>query len=580
MSIDYINTNDLKSSLNDFSQGDFFSLFKLVIKNSYDSYEIIQDKNLILNLISLKQLNNNQDEIVDLIINNRIDLSSLFTPNEEKLIKRNKNYWTNLDLQELPYFFYLIPHLNDENISKLIKQCNFHSLENKKELSEALVIKFFENGFNESLISLRAEYFLIAALDRYENKYKKLIDNKEKEINLEELAFSYFLQNPKLLVAYSEIFFNSIDGCADKWISHKLSEEPQDLKQVSKFIDLNFEKLTEEGKERIISQTLYNTKDTTLIKEALKHLGITKFKDYKPKYVPIWTKSGSHQDKSIYKSLLKSGVNLFDYYPFGNKLFLSVISEDIDKSSIASNLEKIGVNKKEFLIELFSENKTPGIKTDNFSLLLTLRDSKFNEIINFSTDDLTLINKQFKPSNYTKLNLKAKLELIDEILNKTFLAKVYDGEQIYYRKSIVQKEINLNLFIDNEYHLGNFNKNVPHLVKEHFKLLEQINPQDFDSKFDYRNTYFKCILNMFDSYSSQNIGEKSEFYNFYMNIIDYVSTDKNLPWDNILENLNKISESKESFSEGSKIIFNYIHKIALSNTFLVENKQERPKFKI
>ena len=60
-----------------------------------------------------------------------------------------------------------------------------------------------------------------------------------------------------------------------------------------------------------------------------------------------------------------------------------------------------------------------------------------------------------------------------------------------------------------------------------------------------------------------------------MKIIDYVSTDKKLPWNDVLENLNKNSSKKDSFDEGGKLIFNYLHKISLNNTFESTVKQEK-----
>ncbi len=580
MSIDYIHSNDLKNSLNDFSKGDFFSLFKLVLKHSYDTYDIVNDKDLILNLLSLKSLNHSQLEIVDLLLDNRVDISSTFTPKDDSFLFKTIKYWDLENKQNIPYFLYLIPYLNDDSVSKLLKQANFSSVENKKDLAEKLVIHFFNNGYTESLMGLKSEYFLISALERYENNYTINVNNQEKKVNLEELLFSKFLDNPKLLTAYAEIFYNSMEHCADKWISHKLDEEPKNIKQISKFIDVNFDKLNDEGKERIIAETLYKTDNTQLTKEALKKINISRIKDYKPNHIPIWINSGSHQDKTIYKTLLKSGVNLFDYYPFGNKLFISSVSEDIYRKDVMANLEKQGIDRKEFINLLFSPNHTPGITTNNFSLLVAMGESTFNDIVNLSIEDLSLINKQFKKENYDKKSVTDKLELLNEVIQKTFLAPTYDGEQIYYRTSIIKKEVNFNLWIDSEYNLSRNNNSEPHLIKEHLSLLEQINPSDYGSKYDFRKDYFKCIRTMFDYYSVQNIGEKTEFYNLYMKMIDYVSTDKTLPWNDILDNLNKNSSKKESFEEGSRLIFNYLHKISLNNTFTSEIKPERTKLKI
>ncbi len=574
MSIDYIHSLDLKNSLQDFSKGNFFSLLKLVIKNSYDAYDIIQDKNLVLNLLSLKPLSANQSEIIDLMIDNRVDIGEKLTPDDESKILKVNKIWGIENQNELPYFLYLIPYLNDECTSKLLRQANFSTLENKSEIAEKLVIHFFENGFAESILALKSEYFLISALERYENKYTIIRNNEEKKVNLEELLFSKFLDNPNLLTAYSETFYNSIDHCADKWISHKLDEENKNIKQISKFIDINFDKLSDEGKERIVAETLYKTDNLQLTKEALKHFDITKIKDYKPTHIPIWINSGSHKDKDVYKLLLKSGIELFDYYPYGNKLFISSISENIYRKDVMSNLEKQGIERKEFIKLILEPNHTPGILTNNFSLLLVMGDSNFNDLINISIEDLALINKNFRKENYDKKSVIQKLELINNYNSKTFLAPTYDGEQIYYRTSIIKKEINFNLWIDNEYNLSRSKNETPHLVKEHLSLLEQLNPKQ-ENIYNFRQDYFKTIKTMFDYYSVQSIGEKTEFYNLYMKIIDYVSTDKKLPWNDVLENLNKNSSKKDSFDEGGKLIFNYLHKISLNNTFESTVKQEK-----
>jgi hypothetical protein len=578
MSIDYINSKDLKDSLNDFGQGNFFSLLKLVIKNSYDAYDIVHDQELILNLLSLKPLHQNQSDIVDLLIDNRVDVSHIFKPKDPNTISKTKKYWGIETDQELPYFLYLIPHLNDESVSKLLKQANFTLTENKKEIAEKLVIHFFNNGYSDSILALKSEYFLVSALERYENKHTILVRNEEKKVNLEELLFSTFLDNPNLLVPYAETFYNSVDHCADKWISHKLDEENKNIKQISKFIELNFNKLSEEGKERIIASTLYKTENLQLTKEALSKLNITKLKDYKPTEVPLWINSGSHKDKTIYKKLLNSGIKLFDYYSWGNKLFLSSISEDVPRKDIMSNLENQGIDRKELVHLFFEQNKTPGITTHNFSLLVAMLDSSFNDIVNISLEDLSLINKNFKKETYDKKSPTQKLELIDYYIKKTFLAPTYDGEQIYYRTSIIKKEINFNLWIDSEYNLNRNQTSVPHLIKEHLSILEQIDPSH--SAYDFRKDYFKCIKQMFNYYSVQTIKEKTDFYNLYMQMIDYVSTDKSLPWNEVIENLNQNSTKKESLEEGSKILYNYLHKISLTNTFNNTSKTEKSKLKI
>lgn len=581
MSIDFINSNDLKNSLQDFSKGNFFSLLKLVIKNSYDAYDIIQDKNLILNLLSLKPLHQNQSEIVDLMIDNRVDIGEKFNPQDETLLKKTNKFWGfDFNRKDLPYFLYLIPYLNDECNSKLIKQANFSSVENKGEIAEKLVIHFFENGLSESLLALKSEYFLISSLERYESKYKINTNEQEKLVNLEEMLFLKFLDNPNMLIPYSEIFYNSIDHCADKWMSHKLDPENKNIKQIIKFIDLNFNKLSEEGKERIVAETLYKTENLQLTKEALKHLNISKIKDYKPSHIPIWINSGSHKDKGVYKTLLKSGIEIFDYYPYGNKLFISSICEDIYRKDVMSHIEKQGIDRKDLVKLLFSQNHTPGIVTNNFSLLLIMGDANFNDILNISLEELSFLNKNFRKDVYERKTTLQKLELLNEYISKTFLAPVYDGEQIYYRTSIIKKEINFNLWVGNEFNLSRDQNQTPYLINEHLSLLEKLEPQYSENIYGFKQEYFKCIKTMFDNYSIQGIKEKTDFYNLYMKIIDYVSTDKTLPWEDVLENLNKNSSKKESFEEGSKLIFNYLHKISLNNTFLTTNKVEKAKFKI
>jgi len=575
MSFDYLDEKKVEKSIIDFSEGNTFPLFKLALSSLYDARKILDDQNFIINMF--KNLNNYQEkmEFIDLLIDKRIKFLTEVDSNDTSHLNRYNITWGNKLPEKTPLIFHLIPYLQDGHLAKIVQDGSIYSItENPdiKLLAETLTIDLFKKGFKESIISLKDDYYIFNHLNVYD---KKTFAEGKEEQTLEEHLFEFTLNNPDLLEAFSRITYSGLDSTSDKWLNTQLEKEKKDNSAIQKFLDNTFPKLSEEGKESAIAYMLYKTDDLDFLKIALNKIGVDKIQDYKPNKIPLWLQSAQHNNKSIYRKLLRTGTQLFDYYAPANRTFLACMVDGLPRKDFKLLLEEQKIDLKSFMKDLLdSQVDSQQQVYTNFSLLYTTGESFFTDFLNFKVNDLEIYSKDFKESKYSKLKPIQKLTLISEILDKTYLAETYVPEGIYYSKHIKKAELNFNLHMSHEYHP----RNSIHLIEEHLTLLEQTN---FKGK-DYRPIYFKIAKQMFDHYSSGRIHEDTDIYKLYNKIIDYVGTDKSLDWKDLNEKLNseEISKSKNDFQEGSINLFNYLNKVCLSHTLASEPIIERKKFKI
>lgn len=570
MGFTYLQNKDINASLQDFADGNIFTLFKLALSNMDDPREIL-DNQFILKIIS--NINNiNKNSFIDLLIEKYIDFNAIYEEQDSVRINHYDIFWQKKKSNKSPFFLHLLPYLNDEQFSKILNKGTIHKIDEVYgKISEDLIINLFDRGFNKSIIGLKEQYFLISNLNLYD---KKIFIEGENEKSLEEFLFEKVLKNPDLLKSFTKLSYYSFDSICERWLENVLSKEKIDNNLVKSFLDKNMEELTDEGKETIIAYMLYKTENLNLLFYALNKINIKSIKDYSPKKIPIWLKSGEHKNKLIYKKLLKNGINMFDYYEPTNKIFISCIAEGTQQNDVKKIIEDQNLDLRQFYQELIEEKiDINNNKFTNFSVLLTARAYYLKEILNISIEDLGYISNKYKNEKYNKMNDSKKLSIINELIEKTFLASTYCPKKMLYGKYIKEAEINFNLFAMNEYNP----KRGIYLIDEHLNLLEKVKTEK-----DYRPLYFKFLKKLFSYYGSKYINEKTEIYNTYNKIIDYVATDSTLDWKQLTENMNTEEQKKIQIecSDGSLNLINYINKVCLSYEILQKKKIEPKKFKI
>lgn len=359
----------------------------------------------------------------------------------------------------------------------------------------------------------------------------------------------------------------------------QLDKDRRDNIVIQKFFDTVFDQLSDSGKERIISKTLYKNSDLDFTMLALEKIGVNSFSEYKPKHVPIWLDAADHKNKAIYRRLLRSGVSVFDYYKGSTKTFLSVILDGLPSNNAKNYLPNIlaeqKIDYKTFIKELL-DNKIDeeGKPYTNFSLLISSMNSTVIEHLNLQLEDLANYSKKLNPQKYETLKLKEKFELLNDVMDRTFLADTYVPVESFSKKHIEKKAINFNLYIHNQY----YSRNPVTLVDEHLKLIEQVDPETHD----YRGKYFKIVSQIFDQYGTNGLEDSMQLYKTYMKMIDYVATDKSLDWSSLADYLSseKVNKDKSNFYEGALNLYNYLQKVCLSHTLTQAAIPEKKKYKI
>ncbi len=576
----YINENDIENSLNEFSKGNTFSLFKLALSNIYNQRELLNTPGFIVNLIKNLNPQDDVENYLNLILDNRCDLTVLYEETNQSNLKDFRNFWGEKISSPTPLIFAILPYLTDEQSSKLLKNNFMYRLsEMPSVVSEApeLLYSLLNKGHSKTLVSMKEECYF------FDSQNLKLYDKQkfpgyEEEITLDELIFQYAIKNPELIEIHSKLTYSGLASLSDRWLTHHLDQDRKDNILIQKFIDTVFDKLDENGKELITAQMLYKTNDLDFLQICLNKMGVNKIEDYHPQKYPIWIKSADHKNKSIYRKLLRSGTDLFSLYPDSNRTFLSSIVDGFPrKPNLKEVLAEQKIEYKDFIKDLL-EIKTDarGIQYNNFALCLATGDSSIIEHLNLNFEDLENYSKKFKVGRYEKLKTEEKLTLIEDILNKTFLAPTYCAEGVYYVKHIEKCAIGFNMFMANQY--GNIQKN--NLIHEHLTLLEKVDIQN--PAHDYRKEYFKIAKYLLEPYPIRHININSEHYNTCIKIIDYVATDKTLNWQELYSTLKEERYQKdfENYSDGAKNIYNYLQKIALSYTLVPQNIYEKKKLKL
>jgi hypothetical protein len=579
----FIRDEDLKSSLIDFSEGNTFNLFKLVFNSSYESNSLIRDGKFTLNL--LKNTKNTQDltELITIIKDHRPDYSQDYFETNELNLKKFNDFWKGTVPNPCPLLFALIPHVSDSTLSQLIADTYLYGLSDNevvKNHSQDIVKILFENSYASTVLLLREKNYLFdsTAISLYE---KKKFEGYEEETSFETVLFDYSIKDPKLIIPLSKLCYIGTESFSEKWLKYHFEKEKQDNPTIQKFIDEVLPSISEEAQEHAISSMLYKTKDLDFLMASLKKIGVEDIKSYKPKTTPIWANCSSHENKSIYRKLMRNGIGLFDHYPSAHRIFFAELLNGIStyKKTKKEILESQKIDFKFFIQELLEEKEdVKGVKFNNFSLATSTSDSYINEFLNLNISDLEEYSKFFSEDKFSKAKPERKLELLDNILLKTIFAPTYAPEGISWRKEQIEKrKINLNSMI------ANINGYSPsksiHLVDAHLNAIAEADPKKCN---DYKSFYFEAVSQIFDIYGSSRIESKTDLSKMYLKMIDYIANDSSLNWEKIQENLNseKLQKEKIDFYEGSKEIFNYLSNVCLRHTIKPTSLPQSKKIKI
>ena len=578
MGFSYIKESDIENSLREFSKGHTYSLFKLALSSIYNDRELLLEPGFILNIFKTIKSEEDIKDFTELLKDKRIDFSAPYTENDPKNLETFNSFWNDKISFPCPLIFALIPHLNDSQVSNLIRDNSMYRLGDNPEVksnSANLTLSLFENGYHETLLALKEECYFIdtTSLNFYE---KKKFEGFDEECCLEDVLFTHVLKKPELIDVFSRISYSSINSICDRWLNHHLEQDRKDNVLIQNFLDNVFNKLDNDGKENVISYMLYKTNDLDFLQDALKKYGCDNISSYKPNKYPIWIRSDEHKNKSIYRKFLRNGIDLFEHYKEGNRVFISTMLNGLNRrKDFKTILEEQKIDYKYFINELLKERTDSLGKTyNNFQLCLATGESAIIDHFNLKLDDLVGYSKKFKSERYEKLKIQEKLNLIEEVISKTFLAPAYIPEGIYYKNHIEKAKIGFNLFMNTQYGMSE----KPHLISEHLSLLEQVDIK----KYDYRTQYFEIVSQILEPYYSRHMDIESDYYKTCMKMIDYVATDKNLDWKTLSELLNSESyeKNKENFSEGAKNALNYLQNICLSHTLSRSPIIEKKKIKI
>lgn len=586
----YIYQEEIVNSLNDFSNGKILPILKNTLKNLNDFREFLLNPETLLSFFQQLYKTGETSDFFEFLQDLRLNFFEPISLEKNPSLK-NKIFFNSEIKDNYPLFVILEKYLNDTALQSIIKDYKFYTFTNNvdKEFANNFLISIIDKNHKYSLQALKEEYFLFNNLNRYDDIYPNPkynpsnFNNEESEfINLENLVFHKSLKNPDILPIYSHIFYTSIEISSDNWFNKKLDENKKDTKCLKQFFDQIFPLLNKKGQEQILANCLSRTDNLDLLNYGLSKLGIPSIKSYQPEHVPVWIYSSAHNNKSISIKLLSSNVDLFDYYEVSNKTFLNVLLENTNIHDMREYLEKNKVSYKDIVKKLFEEKTdNHNNKTNYFSLLCSTLDSKVNEILNLKTEDLGYYDNYFKKTKFNSLKDYEKVEKLNKVLEDTFLKEVYINESNYYSKTIKNKKINLNSFMSSDY----FFMDKINLVYDHLELIENLSDKKFQENLHMTEKYFPAIEGMFEHYTVRNIKQPSPLYNMYVKMIDYVSTNPNLPWDCIAKKVTEILDKKTTLSEGGKSLLTYLNEISLQytlkqNNLLEKNIHTKTKLKI
>lgn len=570
---------EVEMSVKEFSEGNTFSLFKIALNSLYNSRELLSDSTFVLNMFRNTSKLEDRKQFLDLLLDINISLDKTYAETNEEEIKKNNDYWKFEFPQSAPLLFYIIPYLNDEeSLTKIFKNGMISFISehpNKKILSENLIIKLFENGFNKSLDAFQDyhDWFIRSNVSFHE--VKKYRDDTEEKY-LADFLSPFIENNPRLFLSLEKLTYINLIDSAEKWFTNQLDKERKNNIIIQEFFDTVFIKLEPIEKERIIARTLYKTNNLDYTMLALSKIGINNLSDYKPEEHPIWIYSNDHENKTIYRKLLRNNVSLFDYNNNTNQVFLTTMLDGLPrKNNLIETLNEQKIDYKLFLKDLLETKIDKDNKEyTNYAKASASEDTFTLRSLNLTFENLSSYKKKFEKEKFNNLTDKEQLELLNDVMDRTMLSPTYINNNMYYKQHLEKREVVFNSYASTLTHYEIKDE----LTEKHLELLEKVEP----NYCDYRAKYFKIISNIFNIYGAEYITHKSQLYQLYTKMIDYVATDKSLDWNKISHNLEKSSviATKPRFSEAALELYNYLEKVSLSHNLALSSSTEKKKLKI
>lgn len=577
-------SEDVDKIISNIALGNTADAIKILSERTY--YSAFNNKENVLNFF-LHNTEKENDKFLNLFLEkNGNEINEEFTTNNEKINSVFSNYWKGKIPQNSPFFAYLIPFLNEDQIAKIITDIGFYNF------SKDTINTSFFSEFTAKIIKKNQIKVIKAFKENYYGYYDN-IDKKNSSLygkTPEEYCdikmkndFNYCetlstISGYNINNLYENFFLNLAEE--DKTINkRKLSQKNEHI--FEKFLKTKFHSLeNEETKEKIVSLTLAHNDNLYLLNLAISELGLSNLNEYKPKIIPVWAHSSKYlipegkdeisEKTKLYKMFIDSGISIYDKHP---QVVTSLIDEIFSNGQyqgkeILSNIYK---SPKECQQDLFIIKENDGNPYSIFQLLIEGEYNSYSlkEIFNFSPQNLnpSLIDKKFNSSSYETLTQDEKILFNEICFEQTWLSPQF--------KKYFYSQTHLNGFFSNLYGF----EPIPIIIKEYISLTKD------SPKEKYQQIYFDIIENYINTYAFPYLDENSTSYNDIVMMIDYFSSNKNLPWqklldytllgkpyldENQIEKTKPFSANKSKFYDGSKNIATYLNNLAL--TYTIQDK--------
>lgn len=436
----------------------------------------------------------------------------------------------------------LVETLNTESIRNFIKDC------------------FAKNKTN-TINTLIEEYWLISKSEI--NKYNELSEKYSKEL------YDIVKLTGKNIEEYSKINYSNYGMLVCKIVS-ELLEDNNNHKLVENIIKENILQIEDDYKEKLISTTLQNTKNTKLTKAALDTIGIKNIQQYKPKNYQIWIYCDEHKDEKIYEKLLTSGIDPLSYSKSNNNCFLANLIVANRKNLISQDVFlKI---EKDTHRQLLNKSLVD-LDCNNFSMLASTNDSDICRFLTLDKKDWEAIEPALSGVNLENISQDTFIT-IDNLLRKTLFAVPYKPEHDEAVKLYnTNRKNNFSLLFTTETRPYN----VDILMKAH---LDYVINNDLS---EYKKQYFEIFSSTIISYSMRMVDNNSPMGQFYKEILKYVRDYETDEWEKINDNINNPNTNHfiNDKSELMKHLYSEVESIFLRESLTnKENIKSKTSFKI
>lgn len=611
--ISRIDPEENLKALIDFSNGNPFTLWELSFEQMdyFEREKLFSDLNNVLNIIKIVP----EDKTTEFLqiffeyykFKEKHDISKY-----PDLIKKVKDFWGDIPMNfsNIDGFLCFIPLVGDKAISKYLAEDDnalYYSFKNETmlEIREKIVLKLFENNYPGLLQKMKDEYYYFSNMKHH---FEFNVEQIDKDTNtttilkktLYELCKEEAFKNVDLIPTHNTLFNYNGQNQNDyhEWLKIQIKEKNN--KNIEYFRDNIFVKLQEEEKEYIIPALFTEQNNLKLFNSfLLKGFNLNSIYDYQPKKYSILSALNEYQDKNLIKKMIRRGyINLLDYkidvdntlkfsienlLPYNHKEQLKAIScEDyFDSNKVFHYLVNNKIKIKEYYKQEGAQTYStrPHIEKEfTIAQVCTHKKSEhFLEVINFNPREynkhLGNLDQEFKYKKYEELKDEKKLLFIENLLEKTYFGETY---KVTHSNWDSHKKYRTNL--SNIYFSDYSTKNSIHLISEHLSLIEKLNiksPKFIDSYFDF-------VIDLVEGsfYSIRRLEKTSLPVSQVSQIIDLVSDQKQMNWNYLKLELDKIKPEEKAFSETTEMVYSHIHLVTLKHLLNSEQNNIQKKLKI